>query len=721
MAIAAEAREEQSQAGPTSAHTAAEPAGDILAAAEAAAMAALQAAERFDPHQAEAPQTGGPPAMLRDRFRIDPAQPLPEFDTPSAKAFLVEDRRDPSRPLFALICNPGLPLRMVTLAVMRSANIKGVLQIVEYGPVDWAPLGRRTMALIYDRPRGGNLWDLVKRRQIRFNQADVQRRLMEPLAATLQRLAGRSLTHRALRPDNIYFMDETRQDVVLGDMVSAPAGFDNPVLFETIERGMAAPPARGEGGLGDDLYAFGVTIALCLMGSNPVEGVADEDLLTQKVEGGTYSTVCANERLPLTLIEPLRGLLSDDPGERWDSGTLDQWMTGQRRTPIQRRAAPKAAHGFSFGGRAHLTSRTLAHALGKDVAEAVRVIRDGTLEAWLRRQLGITELAERVRLTQTQMSFNEGTPLGTDDVQVMRACLSLDPAGPIRYKGFAFMPDGLGASMAIDYVRRGQMQIGAEVIQNELVQIWANDRGGGFSDPSDMSRTMTVVRRLLIVDKIGYGIERCLYELNPGFPCQSPLVLNYFVSEPGAILPALEIESKTADSGTRPMDRHLAAFIGARFDQEVSAYLNALADPDIKLQTLGALSLLALLQWRNDPGPLFGLSSWIGGQLAPAINSYANRPTRRLIEREIPRLIRQGRLTELYDFIDNKEKRRIDREGFAIAKAQHAAAQAEIDTIESSDAARIASGERMGHQTAALFGVMVAMTTVCLWFILKDF
>ncbi|MDA0676130.1 MAG: hypothetical protein O3A88_07240 [Proteobacteria bacterium] len=60
-----------------------------------------------------------------------------------------------------------------------------------------------------------------------------------------------------------------------------------------------------------------MTIALCLLGNNPVEGVADEDLLTQKVEGGTYSTVCANERLPLTLIEPLRGLLSDDLGERW--------------------------------------------------------------------------------------------------------------------------------------------------------------------------------------------------------------------------------------------------------------------------------------------------------------------------------------------------------------------------------------------------------------------
>ncbi|MDA0676131.1 MAG: hypothetical protein O3A88_07245 [Proteobacteria bacterium] len=110
-----------------SAQTAAEPAGDILAAAQAASMAALQAAERFAPPQhADAPQTGGPPAMLRDRFRIDPAQPLPDLDTPSAKASTVEDRRDPSRPLFALICNPGLPLRMVTLAVMRSANIKGV-------------------------------------------------------------------------------------------------------------------------------------------------------------------------------------------------------------------------------------------------------------------------------------------------------------------------------------------------------------------------------------------------------------------------------------------------------------------------------------------------------------------------------------------------------------------------------------------------------------------
>ena len=96
-----------------------------------------------------------------------------------------------------------------------------------------------------------------------------------------------------------------------------------------------------------------------------------------------------------------------------------------------------------------------------------------------------------------------------------------------------------------------------------------------------------------------------------------------------------------------------AAFIAARSDQDVGSYLAALGEPDIKASTIGMLSLVALLQWRLETGALFGLTRWVGGQLGPAISSYHSRSTRRDLERELPRLIRQGDLPELYNFINN--------------------------------------------------------------------
>ena len=49
------------------------------------------------------------------------------------------------------------------------------------------------------------------------------------------------LTHRAIRPDNLFFLDEAREILVMGDCVTAPAGFHQPPLLEPIERTMASP------------------------------------------------------------------------------------------------------------------------------------------------------------------------------------------------------------------------------------------------------------------------------------------------------------------------------------------------------------------------------------------------------------------------------------------------------------------------------------------------
>ena len=89
------------------------------------------------PSPQPASRTVGGTVLLRDRYLIDSDSPLPQLDSPSAKAFSVEDRRDPARKLFALICTPGLPPRAGVMALLRGCNIRGVLPLVEYS-VAWS-------------------------------------------------------------------------------------------------------------------------------------------------------------------------------------------------------------------------------------------------------------------------------------------------------------------------------------------------------------------------------------------------------------------------------------------------------------------------------------------------------------------------------------------------------------------------------------------------------
>lgn len=321
------------------------------------------------------------PSILMDRYLIDPNTRLNELDTPSASAFAVVDQAEASRQLFALICTPGLPPRIEAMRALRGSGMPSLLPLVEWGIVNWEPLGQSCMAVLYQRPLGGRLASSAFGSNPRINEHDVVRQVIEPAVHCLMRLSGRGITHRAIRPNNLFFMDVEMREVVLGDCVTCPPAFDQPAVLETIERGMAAAAGRGTGSVSNDLYALGVSLVFLLLGRNPSHERGPDQLLQAKVERGSYNAICGNERLPLALIEPLRGLLGDDPETRWTLDDIQMWLAGGRRSPTQHRASPKAENGLLFAGREYFSPRMLAHVLSQNATDAAPIIRDGRLEA----------------------------------------------------------------------------------------------------------------------------------------------------------------------------------------------------------------------------------------------------------------------------------------------------------------------------------------------------
>jgi hypothetical protein len=651
-------------------------------------------------------------AIMHDRYRILPDRPLPDLSAPSASAFTAEDRRDMSRQLFALVCPPGLPPRINAAASLRGSRVRNILPLVEFDAVDWAPLGQRCMVMIYERPLGGRLLDYIEAEGGTIEEHEIQRRVIEPISNAVQEMSNHDEPHRALRPDNIYFLDASHQTVVLGDCLTAPPGFDQPAVFETIERAMARPAGRGLGDISDDMYAFGVSLVFLLLGKNPVADMTEEEQIYAKVEQGTYAMLCGEGRIPLPLLEPLRGLLSDDPEERWGVRELSLWIDGRRMTPIQKRAAKRPETPFPFGGHNHVTTRTLAHAMSLDVTDAAVALKEGQLDPWVRRSLGQPETADAISRAVDMAVANDGTPVGGDDLLVSHVEMLLDPQAPIRFKGYSFRIEAFGSMIAVELLRQGNTKIGQEILNRNIVGLWFDARSGVYSVNPSLERRFGQLRGFLENSDPGYGMERCIYELNPSLPCQSELVLEDYVVEIDGLLTALDHAANRVDTKISPVDRHIAAFIAARFDQDVENHLKALGDSHESKSVEGMLSLLSIVQWRLGPDAVYGLSSWVGGQLGPAINSYHSRTVRRDIEREIPRLVRQGSLTDLFDLIDNLEQRQQDEYGYEAAIDEFVLAETEIQEIEGSDSARTESAERIGQQTAAMTSVIVTLIFV---------
>lgn len=89
----------------------------------------------------------------------------------------------------------------------------------------------------------------------------------------------------------------------------------------------------------------------------------------------------------------------------------------------------------------------MAQALFENVPEAVKVIESGGLEKWVTRSLGDEERAKTLSEMVQQLK-ESGTTAHYQDQLVTRACMALDPAGPIRYRGVSVMPGGIAGMLA---------------------------------------------------------------------------------------------------------------------------------------------------------------------------------------------------------------------------------------------------------------------------------
>ncbi|MBC8268792.1 MAG: hypothetical protein H8E36_08595 [Rhodospirillaceae bacterium] len=665
---------------------------------------------------------GSGPVLINDQFLVDVNTPISDLDMPSAKAYAVRDRRNQEIQLFALITTPGMPTRTDALQKLNNEKHLGLMTAVAWDTAYWPPINLHTTIIIYERPLGGSVALAIEKGEFKANEYEIQDTFIDPIYKAIKDLHMKDISHREIRVENLFFMDKERTEVVLGDWVTCPPGFDQPLIYEPIERGMASPGGRGSGSISDDLYAMGVTIVSLILGKNIIEHKTPGSLFKDKIEQGTYSALCGKRRIPVTVIEPLRGVLCDDPGDRWGIEEMNLWMAGKRQTPMQRKPAQKSETPYIFMEVEYRNARSLAHSFTQNVKEAAAAIKEEELEIWLRRNLQEGDLADAINAIGAAAALQDGGLKSKDDYVVSKASILMDPEGPIRYKGFSFIPEGYGSALAVELLRRNSMQTAAEVINHGIPEIWYTAPCDKIRDEASIEfhSVFARLKTILQIEGPGFGIERCLYDLNSSLACQSPLIAGLGIIDIEDLLPALDEIADRTDKKIRPLDRHVTAFIAARFKERIDPHLRALAEPKDSSFMIGLLSLLAYLQWKLKAQPVYALTSWIGSLLGPAINTYFSRSTRHDIEQEMPRVVRQGSLPELFDLIDNAEKRRQDMFKYDEARFEYSTAEDEIQEIEAGELSSPEAAQEVGQKYAAITSIVLTMIFVSI-LVLSEF
>ena len=497
----------------------------------------------------------------------------------------------------------------------------------------------------------------------------ITRQIISPITQALNELKIRRTFHGLVNPTNIYLRnaDGPTARAELGECVTAPVGFAQPLLFETIERGMTLPVARGNGFSQEDAYALGVTILFLTLGQIPIAQLDDRAILIAKMEYGSFHALAGDAKLPQQIAELVRGLLLDDPAARWSLTDIDMWansrrMSGKQMPPPARRASRP----FTFNGDEYWTPRSIGAAMVQEPIKAHQVIENGDLVHWLRRSLEDDDAVEKVE--EANRSARTGRGGTVEDRRLARTLIALDPQAPIRYKGKAVMPYGIGNALADAIVRGGSAQELAEIISAQLPLFWVNTQLELRPEHAPMTSLLDNARSQLDKAALGGGLERCLYELNPSIHCLSPMIEPYHALDLESLLMALEEISTKPGRPSEPYDRHICAFVLSRHGRiKDNVFTSLAAAPGAQERGMACLSLMAELQREAKIKRLPGMCTWVVTLLDPILEQYNSASLRTKVRDHLAKVAQAGSLKRLIDVVTNNNLKKRDQAAFNLA------------------------------------------------------
>jgi len=649
--------------------------------------------------EAPPPSVNGPSVELGNRFHIYPNMPVPDMSTASVRAFSAVDSRDEGMPRVALVCSNDLLPRLEMAKALKGIDRPGMLRLYDFDLVNWPGTKGKRPALIYDFPEGGPLWS-GKAPRDSWPATKIVSHIVTPLSVALGEYFLRNATHRSIRPQNLFWLDERRTRAVLGPCLQVPAAYDQPPAFEPLVGAMADPEARGDGTRADDMFALGMTILAFAQGSMPGAGLDPDEAIYRRIDTNSFDALADLSKLPATLMEMMRGLTNDWEPDRWTIDHLRGWLEGKRQQiPPTAPQMPRAAQGYKFLKRDHKNPRSLAHAMGRNFEQAAKELRSGAIPMWLRTSLGDQKLYDRVMAAVNEPT---GDPNATynDATVVARACAVLDPMAPVRFRGHSVTADGLGPALAAAMRKPGNGPVFADMIRSRVLGAWAHFHklAGGKKLPAN--NVLDSIGRWIDDPAPGNGIERCLYELNPNLPCFSEVASGMWVSEPSHVLEALEA---SAGADRKPVDRHLAAFLTSHAGAN-STQIKALMNPETvdAYGGLAVVKLMADLQEKHGPASVPRLTAWCAGLVRQFVDSLHNLPLRTLQLEQLNKVSEEGSLAKLLELVDNEKMRDADMRAFETAKESYIAADFEIGELRTGAKIRTTLATHAGKEAAAL-------------------
>lgn len=649
--------------------------------------------------------------LFKGEIEIHPDKPLPHLDRGQVKAYAAGDKQGLS--FYALVCEKHLVPQVDMVQKYMSLSSPHLPKLLGFGTLNW-PVDKKDHAVfIYENKMGQCLTAGLNPNCLGLKPEMVLNTIFRNLVEVMQSMRDTNFFHGSICPSNLYKgSSDNFENVMLGEMLSAPPGYTQPALFETIERAVASPIGRGVGSLSDDLYSFGVTLAVLMRNHDPLEGFSSEDIILKKIEISSFNAIVGQDRFPGPILELLRGLLNDVASQRWTFDDVLTWIDGRRvNAKHDVITISKASRPIDFARKKFLRPQPLAMELTKDAAAAALIIENNEISLWLNRSIQNKEFEDKYenaveRIKNEQRGGNYVERLASN------VAIALASGYPLMYKGLNFFPAGFGNLLVDAVVTKKNITPFVEAIQSGMVAFWSICNSDVNFYSADSVNRLGTCQAILRQSSVGYGIERCIYYLSPSTPCLSEKLENFCVRTPEDYVRALETMSTLSNRPEWFLDRHITAFLCARDKSIIEPHLADLNATENHRQRQAVLRILMAIQMREKMEPLPGLSAWIVGMLGCVIDRYHDREERERIRVRLDKIKSKGNLRDIVETLGDFNKIQADMKGFAFAMRQYQALKAEFEQLKYALDTNKNFGMEEGRQTAMMVSGIIAAAVV---------
>ena len=652
----------------------------------------------------------GDEVYLNKDIRIRFKEPLTRMDKGQVKAFRAVGGNKFSTNLFALICDKALtPRRMASIKYTKIVN-GNLAKMVDMGKVIWPTDKQEKFCFIFENTLGQRLIKPDEKNPALGWKPDlVMSNVVNPMIKTLQDLSDKDVVHGEIWPGNMFRNGEGAAEVVkLGECLSSPTSFHLPALYEPVERALAAPIAKGTGAFLDDLYSFGVSLAVILRTHDPMQGKSDAEIIEHKLQKGSYATLLSADRFSGAILELPRGLLYDDPEQRWTLEDIHAWSDGRRLSPKQSTKRIKATRPIILNNKKYIRPELLAKDMNAFPDESAKLIESGEVEQWIDRAMEDTAIKIRFEQAMKEVSYFERSNL-YNELLSTKVAFTLYPECPVIYKNLSFLPQGFGKALSYAYMNKHDMQPYIDVLLNSFAI--QSLRGKKVQNSGALISKFDTCRTMVNQTAIGSGLERCIYFMNPECPCLSPIVDKYYVQTPEQMMDALE-GLCSSSSPQVLFDRHIVAFLSIKDRKNIDPYLPELRSSERYKRVLGQLKTLATLQQRSRLGKYPAITDWIANNLDDLYDRFHDKKRRDEIKGYVENYKKSGQLTKIAALFDNEVIFQNDVGAFHQAMEEYKRIDEEKKLIEEKLKNKSDYGVRSGRQVASVVAVLLSLIII---------